>query len=98
MNKTISIERIFALAQYENLKVTDTITDIPEEVALNQEAMKCLRNLQLIDMESAYLNYIKLRSDEPKLSVEGIDIAVSFIEEGRAVTFEKLLEALKKGE
>ena len=98
MNKTISVERIFALAQYENLKVTDTITDIPDEVALNQNAMQLLRNLQLIDMEGTYLHYVHLRSEEPKLSVEGIDTAVSFIEEGRAVTFEKLLEALKKGE
>ena len=96
MNKQIAVERIFSLGDYQNIKVTDTITELPEIVASNPEAMKLLRYLQLVDVEWTYINYARLRALEPKLtSSEAIESAMNFIEEERTQTFESLLEAIR---
>ena len=95
MNKQIAIERIFSLGDYQNIKVTDVITEIPDAVASNPEAIKLLRYLQLVDIEWTYIHYAKLRATEPKLSnLESIETAMSFIEEERTTTFENLLNAI----
>lgn len=91
----MSIERTWQLVQFEPLRVVDTITEIPDVVASNQEAMKLLRYLQLIDIEWTYIRYNKLRSETPKLtSLESIAKAQEFLEQERRTTFENLLTSL----
>ena len=97
MNKTIAIERIFSLGDYQNLKVTDTITEIPDAIASNPDAVKLLRYLQLVDIEWSYVKYMKLRASEPKLAnVESIEAALAFIEDERTRTFEDLLNTIRE--
>jgi hypothetical protein len=97
MNKEISVERTFQFVQYEPLKFTDTITEIPDTVASNPDAMKLLRYLQLVDIEWSYLTYMELRLAEPKLATTGaVKEAREFMEAERTVTFEKLLESIRK--
>ena len=95
MNKSITLERTWQLVQFEPLRVSDTITEIPEIVASNPEAMRLLRYLQLIDTEWTYMQYAKLRASEPKLtSLEAIESANEFLEEERRITFENLLKSM----
>ena len=97
MNKQISVERIFAMGDYQNLKVVDTLNEIPEAIATNPDAIKLLRYLQLVDIEWTYLQYQKLRLSQPKLaSKESIDDAIAFIEEERTQTFESLLQTIRE--
>lgn len=99
MNKEISVERIFSLGDYQNIKFTDTIKEIPDVVASNPDAIKYLRYLQMIDIEWSYINYARLRASQPKLtSPEVIEEAINFIESERVTTFEKLLASLSKQE
>jgi len=100
MNKEISVERTFQFVQYEPLKFTDTIKEIPDTIASNPEAMKLLRYLQLVDIEHSWLSYMELRLSEPKLvTTEAVKAAKEFMESERTATFEKLLESIKeKGE
>lgn len=100
MNKEISVERTFQFVQYEPLKFTDTITEIPDTVASNPDAMRLLRYLQLVDIEWSWLSYMELRLAEPKLAgADAVKEAKAYMEAERTVTFEKLLESIKsKGE
>jgi hypothetical protein len=100
MNRQISAERTFQYVQYEPLKFTDTITEIPHEIASNIDAMKLLRYLQLVDIEWSYLTYLEIRLQEPKLlTADAVREAKEFMEAERVVTFEKLLESIRnKGE
>jgi hypothetical protein len=96
MNKEISVERTFQFVQYEPLRFTDTITEIPDTIASNPDAIKLLRYLQLVDIEWSYLTYLELRLAEPKLlSAEAVKQAREYMEAERTVTFEKLLESIK---
>ena len=94
MNRTISTERTFQYVQFEPLKFTDTITDIPEDIALNEDAMSLLRRMQLLEVERAYILYCQLRKEEPDKLTE----AKEFIDEVRILTYNALLETFKKGE
>jgi hypothetical protein len=97
MNKEISVERTFQFVQYEPLKFTDTITEIPDTVASNPDAMKLLRYLQLVDIEWSWLSYMELRLAEPKLAnAEAVKQAKEFMEAERTVTFEKLLQTIRE--
>lgn len=93
MNKSLAVERIYSLGDYQNIKFTDTITEIPETIMTNPNAMKLLRYLQIVDLEWGYLNYMKLRAERPQGS---LDEVFEFIENERTVTFEQLLEAISK--
>lgn len=96
MNKTITVERIYSQGDYQNITIKDTINEIPEAIATNSEALKLLRYLQLVDLEWSYLNYMKLRASEPKITnAESLEAATSFIEEERTITFEKLLSSIQ---
>ena len=96
MNKVISLERIYSLGDYQNIKFTDTISEIPDAVASNPDAIKLLRYLQLVDIEWGYLSYMRLRLSEPKLgNSESVETALSFIENERTITFENLLNSIR---
>lgn len=96
MNKTLSAERIYSLGDYQNIKFTDTITEIPEALALNPDALKKIRYLQIVDMEWSFINYMNLRYRQPKIgsALETIEVALEFIEEERTRTFQQLLDAI----
>jgi hypothetical protein len=95
LNKEISVERTFQFVQYEPLKFTDTVTDIPDVISSNPEAMKLLRYLQLVDIECSWLAYMDLRLSEPKLiNAEAVREAREFMEKERISTFEQLLTSI----
>ena len=94
MNKALTAERIFSLGNYENLKTTDTITEIPETIAMNPEALTLLRYLQLLDIENTYLRYQELRAKTKVRNAEDFDKALSFLEQERIQTFEDLLNTI----
>jgi len=97
MKRSLGIERTFWLGQFRNIKVTDYITDIPDDLALNEEVISLLRTLQLINIDKVYLNYIKespaVSGDYTDARPETIEEAVEALEEVRLTTFEKLKES-----
>jgi len=95
MNKQISVERTWQFVQFEPLHISDSITDIPDVIASNPDAIKLLRYLQLVDIEWTYLRYMNLRLQEPKLlTPAAVKEAMEFIESERTTTFENLLNAI----
>ena len=57
MERTLGLERVFSLGEYKSFRVTSFINDIPEEVALDEQAMSLMRELQLIEMDKAFYQY-----------------------------------------
>lgn len=95
MNKALTVERIFSLGDYQNIKFSDTITEIPDTIIKNQDSMRLIKYLQLVDIEWSYLRYMNLRREMPKiLSPESIEEALSFVEAERIRTFSELLATI----
>lgn len=95
MNRTISVERLYSLGDFKNIKFNDTITDIPQNIALNDKAMGLLHYLQLTEIEHAHKRYLKLGLMLPARP-EQIDATLVLLEEERSRTFQELLQELSK--
>lgn len=70
MKRSTTVTRLYSLGDYKNISFTDTIEDIPEEVALNNEAMQMLRAIQLFQIERAFLKYQRLRETTHRMNLE----------------------------
>lgn len=57
MNETIGVERLYTLGNYKNIKLTDTISDIPEELMFNNDFHNIVRTLQFIRLDKQFLSY-----------------------------------------
>lgn len=93
MNKISSVERLYSLGDFKNIKFSDSITEIPESFVLNKRAMELLRYIQILDIEDAYYRYARLMLN---LKPHGVEEAMNFLETERNRTFEELLNELKK--
>ena len=83
------------MGSFANLRFSHTITEIPEEVALNQEAMKSLEYLLLLDVEYDYRRYLLLIEKITKSDPQEI---LNLIDGERTKTFEQLFAQSHKGE
>ena len=60
MKRSITTSRLFSLGDFKNISFTDTIECIPEDFAMDNEAVQLLRSIQLFQIEKAYLKYMNL--------------------------------------
>lgn len=95
MNRSLSTERLYSLGNYSNIKFNDTITEIPSEVATNQEATRLLRYLQLIEVEYSFARYTQIL-EETYGSKLPLDQILEFLEQERTSTFADLYKALNE--
>lgn len=95
MNRNLRTERLFSLGDFKNIKFCDEITEIPQELILNKEAMSHLYFYQLLQIEQAFIKYMKL-SDE-LIRLGQYEKMLEYIEELREQNFKDILESLKNG-
>jgi len=99
MNRSLKVERIYSLGDYKNIKVTDDINEIPEELVLNDKAVGLMRVMQLLQTERVYQKYMHLGSifknpdGKPKTQEEIFEI----IDNLETDTMSKLKEVFKNG-
>ncbi len=80
MNRSVGIERVFSLGNYNMLRVSDTINDIPDELLLDEQFILDLRTLQLLEIEKIFIKYSQLHDKAENLSekdyLEGINVNI----------------------
>lgn len=95
MQSSLKTERLYSLSDYNNVKFSQEVTEIPERILLNERAIGLLYSLMILEMEKAHKNYILIYKSYPA-SLEQIEQTASIIEEARTKTFKELLEELNK--
>ena len=92
MNRSLGMERTFTLGNYKNLKVYDSIDNIPSELMLNNEFINTLRMLQILKLDETYFNYVQT---SPSM-MDGVtaEQAIEMIEEVTTSTTEKMNKAI----
>lgn len=70
MNKSIGIERVFSLGNYNMFRVSDTINDIPDELMLDEKFISDLRVLQFLEAEKTFIKYSQLHDKVSNFSEE----------------------------
>jgi hypothetical protein len=95
MNRTLSVERTYALAQYQNIKLHDSL-EIPEEYALDPVLVNKFRYLQLLQLEIDYKKYVELMEKTHKYTPSE---AIDYLEEGKVNILDEIYTYTKeKGE
>jgi hypothetical protein len=92
MERTISIERLYFLGNFKNIKISNTLTDIPEELAMNVEVMELLYRQQLIAVEKAYRDYHEIVKNLPENETETLE----YLDAERIQNFKDLQEAINE--
>ena len=88
MERTITTDRRYPVGDYKFITFTDTISNLPQEVALNPIFVSEARFMQLVGFEVAYRKYIQLLTQHPH--AEALDKAIKALEEIRLDSLKKL--------
>lgn len=92
MERKISVERLYTIADYQNIKFTSEIDHIPDAHALDNKVVQLLYYGQFIDCDIAYKKYMELRE---KLAREKVKTVMEVLEEEREKTQAELIELTK---
>lgn len=96
MERTLSATRIFSLGNYQNLQITNTLSDVPEPLSLDQDFVRSMVKLQLVEIEFEFNNYCMLR-EKTKQGKSFEEVAV-ILEETRIEEVEELFKNSKFNE
>lgn len=91
MDRSISVERLYSLGNYKNIKFSDTISEIPEELATNQEVMNVLRFLQMVSVEKSYFEYVHNAESWHDLNIEDAIEQLDALEKETLTSMKELL-------
>jgi len=91
MDRSVSVTRTYALGNYKNIKLTDTISDIPEELATNPEVMGALKFLQIVSIEQSYFNYVRDAESWHQLDIEDAIAKLDGLEKETITDLKELL-------
>lgn len=93
MQRTLSVKRLYSLGQFKNITFENVLSDIPEEMATNEKIVQLLYTQQYLACEIAYRNYYNLVE---RISKEGVEDVLEFLENERNQTLTELYEEIKK--
>jgi len=95
MDRSISVTRTYSLGNYKNIKFSDTISGIPDELANNTEFMNELRFLQIVGVDKNYFDYVQNAENWHNLNIED---AIATLDSLEKETVASLKETLDKYE
>lgn len=90
-NRSVSVTRTYSLGNYKNIKFSDTISDIPEDLAIDHETMNVLRFLQLVSIEKSYFDYLNSADKWHELDIEEAIEKLNGLETETMSTLKELL-------
>ena len=90
MDRSVSVTRTYSLGNYKNIKFSDTISDIPEELAISPEVMNTLKFLQIVSIEKSYFDYVKDAESWHELDIEEAIAQLDGLEKETITTLKEL--------
>jgi len=70
MNRDFSVERLFPLGDFKNIKFRSEFNSIPQSLALDTQFMNKLAKLMMYEVDVYYREYLKILRDYNTLSLE----------------------------
>lgn len=97
MEQRLAVKRIYKLGDYQNIEITSELTEIPQQVFLNEEAQSQLQYLLLVDVEQSYVKYHSILREayQTKSIEESLAFALKYLESEKTQTFNQLSQILK---
>ncbi len=95
MERTISMERLYSLGNYKNIKFGNIIDGIPQEQWTNPEVMGSLQFLLMLSVDIDFRNYQKMNQEIGGLSLEE---SLEKLSDMRDDTYREIQDLLTNGE
>jgi hypothetical protein len=95
MNRGLGVERTYQVANFEPIKFSDYINELPDELAFNNELVNRIRYLQFLNIEMSYRNYLLLAKSANQMPIAD---AMAFLEEEKATTLDEIKSIIFKKE
>jgi hypothetical protein len=95
MERKISIERLYSLGNYKNIKLGNVIDGIPQELWVRPEVMGSLQFLLMLAVEVDFRRYQKLNQEIGGLSLEE---SLEKLSDMRDDTYREIQDLLQNGE
>jgi hypothetical protein len=92
MDRALTVERLYYLGDYKNIKFTNSLTDIPENLAKNDKVTSLLFFQNALACEIAYRKYL----ETIEIMVREKNDPIPYLEEKREQTLAQLLEEINK--
>lgn len=87
MNRSLTAERTYQVNNFEPVRLSDSINDLPDELALNNDLINKIRYLQFLNIEMNYREYLIIVKKANSLPIEE---AMAFLEQEKATTLEDI--------
>ena len=102
MQKRIGVERLYYLGDYKNIKFASEVSEIPEELAMNETATELLFLQQYIGCELAYRKYVNMiETINETFTVEkggkkivDTEAVIQFLQEEKTQTLKQLYDEI----
>jgi hypothetical protein len=95
MNRTVGVERLFSVSDFNNIRSIESLNEIPEELATNETFVNKVRLVQLTDVELTFRKYLVLKNSLDQMSPED---AIAKLEELKSNAMDELNQILNKEE
>jgi len=93
--RSLGVERLYSLGDYKNIKFSDVINGIPEELYMYDDAIKKIRLLQIIDIEIMFRKYLELFK---QLNGMDYETAMEYLEDLRVNTIRNIKDVILETE
>jgi hypothetical protein len=70
VKRSIGVERIYNLGDYNNIKLSEYLNDVPEDLWTNERFTNRVRLLQLLSLEATFRKYQALHESLNRLPIE----------------------------
>lgn len=95
MERTISIDRLYSLGKFKNIKLSNVIDHIPTEIWTDPSAMATLQFLLMVAVETDFRRYQKLNMSLGGMSLEE---SLEKLSEMRDDTYKEIQRLINNGE
>jgi hypothetical protein len=87
LDRTLTTKRLYSVSNFNNITFEDTIENLPEKIALNQEIVNKIRFLQMVEVEHNFRRYMKMFE---KINTLNLEDSIKFLEEIKLSTMNDL--------
>lgn len=89
ITRDIAIERLYFIANYQNVKIESTLKGIPANLATNPEVIDRLYYIQMLNCDIAYKKYMDLRQ---QIATDKVKDILELLREERDNAQKELIE------
>jgi hypothetical protein len=93
MKRTVGVERTYFISDYNVIKPMESLVDIPEELAMDENFVNKVRFVQILSLDLTFKKYLVLKGKIDQLSLTD---AIAELERLKANATDEIYQILNK--